>query len=79
MSVMFLCFALRITEMAGEPVNIGARKIKDVLYFKKETLDIFIRLNKMHSISQGYQGEVLEREKKKKKKTIKITFLKHLA
>lgn len=68
MSVMFLCFALRITEMEGEPVNIGARKIKDVLYFKKETLDIFFRLNKMHSISQGYQGGVLEREKRKKKK-----------
>lgn len=26
MRVMFLCFALRITEMEEEPVNIGASK-----------------------------------------------------
>lgn len=62
--------------MEEEPVNIGARKIKDVLY-KKETLDIFFCLNKMHSIAKGTREKSWKEKKKKKKKTnpTKITFL----
>lgn len=51
--------------MEEEPVNIGARKIKDVLY-KKETLDIFFRLNKMHSIAKGTREKSWKEKKKKK-------------
>lgn len=69
MSVMFLCFALRIREMEEEPVNIGARKIKNVLY-KKETLDIFFHLNKMHSIAKDTR-EKSWKEKRKRKKPYK--------